>query len=157
MWEMAEYSFPICCHPSFIIQFKILVKIRSSVLVPRDPRGCTHVSDSENPAEKFCSKARTLGNITSMKMSSGKPSSSIYLYLFEVKQTPGAHHIFHWFFHLSTYPSNHLSTYPSLHPQLLRLSYTLLGTLWGKWTAKWKPTCQSNSTPEEFRDKPPLV
>lgn len=49
----------------------------------------------DNSAEKLCSKARILHNITSMKTSTEKPFSFIYLCSSEVKQTPGAHHIFH--------------------------------------------------------------
>lgn len=61
--------------------------MRFSVLVAGDPDGCPGASDFENSAEKLCSKARTLGNITS--------TLPLYLYPFEVKQTPGTHHIFH--------------------------------------------------------------
>lgn len=78
---------PTGYHPSFIIYFKILIKIWILVLFPRDPDGCPGASDFENPAKKYVLKQeRTSGNVTSMKMSSGKPSSSIYLYPFEVKQ-----------------------------------------------------------------------
>lgn len=55
----------------------------------------TQVLLIDNSAEKLCSKARILHNITSMKTSTGKHFPFIYLCFSEVKQTPGAHHIFH--------------------------------------------------------------